>query len=249
MDDWLSLLLPFSLLLARVSAFVMVLPIFSWRDVPMRVRAALALLLTIFVAIVLPRPAVGNVSTLAAAVLLGQELLWGLGLGLGASFIFLAVQQGARIVSLQMGLGEAEIYDPVSGEPVEAIDTFLEMTFVVFFLALGGHHLLLMLIFRSFDAFPVASAPDVGVLSRGLVEAGSAMLVLALKASSPVLAAFLVLSVLLAVLARVLPEMNILFTSLPLRVGLGLFMAAAILPLMNGIAGELAQWIDRLLVT
>jgi flagellar biosynthetic protein FliR len=71
------------------------------------------------------------------------------------------------------------------------------------------------------------------------------MLLFALKLSAPLLAAFMVLSVVLGILARALPEMNILLASLPLRSALGLFMAAALVPALHDFAIELANWLNR----
>jgi len=51
----------------------------------------------------------------------------------------------------------------------------------------------------------------------------------------------------LAVLARAVPEMNILFISLPLRVGLGLLMAVMFLPIISGFIAEFADWMGKLL--
>ena len=95
---------------------------------------------------------------------------------------------------------------------------------------------------------PPGATPSIASLAEALVRAGSTMLLFSLKLAAPVLASFLVLGVLLAVLARVLPEMNVLLISFPLRVGLGLFMAAAIMPALHSFAGELAQWINQLLI-
>jgi flagellar biosynthetic protein FliR len=68
-----------------------------------------------------------------------------------------------------------------------------------------------------------------------------------LKMAAPILAAFLLLMVVLAVLARMVPEMNILFISLPLRVGLGLLMVVAFLPFINTFVGEFADLMGKLL--
>jgi flagellar biosynthetic protein FliR len=61
------------------------------------------------------------------------------------------------------------------------------------------------------------------------------------------LAAFLLLMVVLAVLARIVPEMNILFVSFPLRIGLGLLMVAIFMPFINNFVAEFADWMDKLL--
>ena len=61
------------------------------------------------------------------------------------------------------------------------------------------------------------------------------------------LAAFLLLLVVLAVFARIMPDMNILFISMPLRVGLGLLMAGIFLPFINGFISEFTEWMGKLL--
>jgi len=65
--------------------------------------------------------------------------------------------------------------------------------------------------------------------------------------AAPTLGAFLVLMVVLAVLARIAPEMNILFLSFPLCVGLGLIMATVFLPFIGGFVTEFADWMGELL--
>ena len=115
------------------------------------------------------------------------------------------------------------------------------------FLSANGHHLFLLLIDKSYDVFPVGAEVNAGALAGALVQAGAVMLTLGLKLAAPMLAAFLLLAVVLAALARVLPEMNVLLTSLPLRVGLGLFMAAAIVSSLDVFAGEIAHWLGGFL--
>jgi flagellar biosynthetic protein FliR len=85
------------------------------------------------------------------------------------------------------------------------------------------------------------------LLASGVVKAGSTMFLLGLRLAAPMLAAFLLLMVVLAVLARMVPEMDILFISFPLTVGLGLLMAALFLPLINAFLGEFAEWMGKLL--
>ena len=153
------------------------------------------------------------------------------------------------IIKRQMGLAVAREVNPMTGEQSQPVGMLMEMCFAVFFLASGGHRLLLRLMARSWEVWPVGQWPDIGEATEALVDAGLAMLLFALRLAAPMLAAFLVLAVVLAILARILPEMNILVASLPLRIGLGLFMAAAILPSIQGFTRELGDWINRFLPT
>jgi flagellar biosynthetic protein FliR len=188
-----------------------------------------------------------DVGIMSALVLLAQEVLCGLALGLAARFVFEAIQQGGMLIGREMGFYEASIIDPSTGQEVESFALYLETIFILLFFAVDGHHLLLRLIARSFQVLPVAGQMDFGALAAGVLAAGSAMFLFALKLAAPVLAAFLVLAVVLGVLARVLPEMNVLMTSLPLRVGMGLVIATAMVPVLQGFTDDIAQWINRFL--
>lgn len=249
MEPWFAILLPFLLPLARISGMFAVMPIFGSPTVPRYVRAGLILMLTAFFAFARPvgiPP--GSLHWLAASVLLVREIVVGLAIGFAARLIYLAVQQGGVIAAQQMGFMDAGAIDPVSGIESQPIATLLETAFALLFLAAGGHRLLLAIAYESFRLFPVSEAPDIGALTAGVVRAGSAMLTFALKLAAPVLAGFLIMAVLLCILARVLPEMNILLASFPLRVGMGLFIAAAIMPALDAFTATLARWMKRFLL-
>ncbi len=250
MDAWIAILLPFVLIMVRVSAFVLVSPIFGWRTVPMVARVGVAMLLAVFFAVGMPPPvSIVGVHWIWATVLILQEATIGLAIGLVARLVYSAVQQGGLIAAQQMGFASAQIIDPASGASSRPIALLFEMIFALLFLSAGGHRVLLAAIAASFNSFPLAAAPDVGALAEGVVEAGSVMLLFALKLAGPMLAGFVVLAVLLCILARVLPEMNILMASFPLRVGLGLFLAAATVPLFDAFTIELARWMRQFLIT
>ncbi len=241
---------PLLLVLARVSGFLAALPIFGWRLAPARVKAGLALVLTLVFASVLPVEAhLAEAAWPAVGLLVVREVLTGVGLGLAVAMVFAAVRQAGMIIKRQMGLAVAREVNPMTGEQSQPVGMLMEMCFAFFFLASGGHRLMLQLMARSWDVWPVGQWPEIGEATEALVDAGLAMLLFALRLAAPMLAAFLVLAVVLAILARILPEMNILVASLPLRIGLGLFMAAAILPSIQGFTRELGDWINRFLPT
>lgn len=240
-------LLGFVMALTRISAFFVVLPVFGWEIIPVRIKVSLALLLAVFFAMITPLPpAARQASTLEAMLLIVNEGTYGLALGLVAAILFAAVKFGARIVEQEMGLNMAEILDPLTGEEAQPLGSLLEMMFIIMLLSANGHHVFLLTLSKSYDAFPAGSIPTIPVLTAGIVSAGSAMLIAGLKLAAPMLAASMLLMVVLAVLARTVPEMNILFISLPLRVGLGLLMVVAFLPFISMFVAEFAELMGKL---
>jgi len=241
-------LLGFAMVLTRISGFFMLLPVFGWKTIPVRVKVAMTVLIAIFFSTITPLAIdPQNVSLPEAILLIANEATYGLALGLVVAIMFSVVKLSGRIIERQMGLLMAQIIDPLTGERTQPLGSLLEMIFVILFLSANGHHLFLLIISKSYEAFPAGSIPTMPVLATGVIRAGSTMFLASLRLAAPMLAAFLVLMVVLAVLARIVPEMNILFISMPLRVGLGLLMAAMFLPFINGFVAEFAEWMGKLL--
>jgi len=241
-------LLAFALVLTRISAFFLILPVFGWKAIPVRVKVAATVMLSVFFTMMTPLaidPA--RVSTLKTILLLASEATYGLALGLIIALLFSVVKLSGQIIERQMGLMMANILDPMTGENARPLGSLLEMLFILLFLGANGHHLFLLIISKSYAAFPAGTIPTIGVLTAGVITASSVMLIAGLRLAAPMLAAFLVLMVALALLARLVPEMNILFISMPVRLGLGLLMAGTFLPFVNGYVTELANWMAKLL--
>ncbi len=248
MELMIEKLLGFVMVLTRISAFFLVVPIFGWKSIPMRSKVAMTILITIFFSLVHPfHIDATEVSTLQAILLISNEAIYGLALGLIVIVIFTAVKFSGRIIERQMGLTMANILDPLTGDMGQPVGMLMEMIFIILLLNANGHHMFLLIISRSYESFPAGSIPTIPVLANGITQAGSALLIAGLRLSAPILGAFLLLMVILAVLARIAPEMNILFLSLPIRVGLGLFVAGLFLPFLNGFVTEFADWMGKLL--
>ena len=146
-----------------------------------------------------------------------------------------------------MGLTMAEILDPLTDEQGLPLASLLEMIFIIAFLAANGHHLFLKVLHQSFELFPPGNMPSIATLTGNIYEATSMMLTAGLQLAAPILAALLLLLVILAVLARVVPEMDIFFISFPMRIALGLVMLTVFMPFIDGFVGETAKMMAKLL--
>jgi len=248
MDAAMLKVMGFAVVLTRISVFLMVIPIFNAKMTPARIRFSIILLISLFLSMAMPTVIdLNTLTALETALLIINEAIYGFSLGLIAMLIFSAVKVGVRIIERQMGLAMAGTLDPLSGETAESFSVLIEMIFVLLFLAANGHHLLLLILAKSYEAFPAGHIPDLPLLVEGIVKAGSTMLIAGLRLAGPMLAAFLLLLVVLGVFARIIPEMDILFISMPLRAGLGLLMAGMFFPFINQFIGEFSDWMGKLL--
>ena len=241
-------LLSFAMVLTRISGFLLFVPLFGWETIPMTIKVATTVLLSVFFSFINPPAvAVEQASAVQVMLMLSSEATYGLALGAIANILFSAVKLGGRIAEDQMGLSMAEVLDPLTEERGQPVGSMLEMIFVIAFLSANGHHLLIKVIHRSYELFPAGKIPTVASLAGNMLDATTIMLAAGLRLAAPMLAALLVLLIALAILARVVPEMDIFFISFPLRMLLGFVMLIVFVPFIDGFVGEMAQLMGRVL--
>lgn len=214
----------FALVLIRISTLVFMFPIFSSRAIPMQVKAAmslvLALMLTPVVSVYIP-PFPEN--TLKFLAVVAAELFLAVSLSLVIRMVFAGLQIAGQMVGIQMGLSVANIIDPQSGAQSVIVAQFAYTFALLLFLVADGHHALLRVLIESFRTLPVGSlslSPD---LLDVMLAAGKQMFVLSVKLMAPVMGILLIAQVALGILAKLVPQINMLMVSLNLNVGLGLF--------------------------
>jgi len=178
----------------------------------------------------------------ALLALVLREFLLGLSLGLLVRFFLAGVQMAGHLVSIQMGFGMVTLIDPHSqGQSTIIADLFLFLAILVF-LGVNGHHFLLRLLARSFEEIPMGrplALPE--SLSLFLPRCGALMYQLAVTLAAPVLAALFLTQVALGVVARAVPQIQVMLLSFHLTIGLGLLFLSFTLTLLGSVlAGNLA---------
>jgi flagellar biosynthetic protein FliR len=228
------------LLLLRLTGLVWIAPLFSARVVPNRVKAALLALLCLLLwpfalasADRLAAPAQLNAATALA------ELTVGLTLGLGAGLFVAAAESAGDIAAVQIGLSAANLFDPMSETQMPVIGQFLGLFATAIVLSSGGHAFLLGSLHRSLEVLPAGGTLDFSAGVGEVVQLGGTLLALGLRFAAPVVAAILLCNIALGVLARAVPQLNVLMAAFPLQIAVGLFVLAASLPLL---ALTLAGW-------
>ncbi|MDI6852515.1 MAG: flagellar biosynthetic protein FliR [Deltaproteobacteria bacterium] len=219
----------------RTTCLLIFCPVWDSRFIPVQVRVfsllAVSLALTPMVAPSLP--AMPN-SWPALAGLVLQEFLLGLSLGLLVRFFLTGAQMAGNLLSVQMGFGMVTLIDPQSGGQSAVIgDLFLFLAILVF-LAIDGHHFLLRLLVLSFQEVPAGSPLAWPVnFFLSLPKFGSLMYQMTVMLAAPVLAALFLAQIALGLVARAVPQIQIMIVSFPLTIGLGLLFLSFTLTVLG----------------
>lgn len=230
----------FLLTITRVSAFLVTSPVFGSRNIPAIVKIALAVLLSVIL-LPLNTPGLSLISDdiPGLGLALGRELILGAIIGFSSTLMFTAMQMAAHFIGLQMGLAVANVMDPVGQNSVSVLDQMYSVFAMLLFFAIDGHHLLIMAIQQTFEIIPLDTFVFSSMMADRIVVLTSQLWVISAKLALPVLAALLLADVALGIIARVVPQLNVFFVGLPLKIGLGLMTMLLALPMTLHIFGQL----------
>jgi len=200
------------------------MPIFDSRTIPMTVKACISLMLAWCLApVVHLSPDIFPVTTLGFFILVLQEVLVGIILSLLLKLVFAGLQVAGQMVGVQMGLSVANIMDPQTGVQSVIVAQFAYMIALLLFLVANGHHAILRALYESFEILPPGTLVLNGTLYKIVMLMGHEMFVLSIKLMAPVMAILFLSQVGLGILAKLVPQINMLMVSFSLNVALGLF--------------------------
>ena len=226
LSAWLA---AFAWPLARILALIASAPVLGNPSLPASVKIGLGLLLTVLVAPLLPPQPGLDPASAAGLLILAQQVLIGLAMGLAMRVVFHAAEMAGELIGLQMGLGFATLYDASLPGFIPVIGQYLGVVVSLAFLAIDGHLLLLSALVESFQVLPLAPLSTPSGL-RALVQWGGSIFSYSLALSLPLLAALLITNIALAILTRAAPQLNIFAIGFPLTILAGMVALALGLP-------------------
>jgi flagellar biosynthesis protein FliR len=219
--------------LARVAGLVLTAPIYGTGDVPLRVRALLAVALAILIApsqwhTDVPSPT----NAVSYLVLLGGEALIGVCLGLGVLILIHGMTLAGELVGQASGLTLAEVFDPALDENVPLFSRLMFLVTVCAFVCLGGHRLVMAGLLDTFRTMPPGCGGIPDSLGKTFTMLVAQSFSLGIRAAAPAVTALMLATLILGLVGRTLPQLNVL----SLGFGLNAMLGFAVLGLTLGTA-------------
>ncbi len=207
----ISRFMVFTLELARTGALVATAPIFGSLALPRRVKALLAVMLSLLVTPIYLNASLPPVEHLPEYLrLMVSEVLIGLLLGLGIHILFSGIQVAGQVVSQMSGLSLAEVADPAFNEDSSVFSQLFYFLVLAVFVAVGGHRIVTEALLETFAWAPPGHAALGDTFVEVLTNITTQSFVLGIRAAAPLLAALLLTTIVLGLISRTLPQINII---------------------------------------
>ncbi len=230
----------------RPGAAFIAAPVFGAAAVPVQLRIILSLAIGMAalnsVPIALPP---GGVASFAGIALVGGEVLAGIALGFSVQLGYSAAYIAGEVISNAMGLGMAAMIDPVSGASTPVLGQMLSIVSTFLFLSMDGHLLLIRFIIASYTALPPGSGLMPDAAFESIVRFGGTMFAAGVTIALPVAFTLILVQIVMGMLARTAPSLNLFAVGLPATLLAGLVLLAIGAPVMGeGIVDALHGGLD-----
>jgi flagellar biosynthetic protein FliR len=236
----------FLLAMIRPGAAFLAAPVFGASNVPVQVRLIISLGVGIpaLAAVPFEMPP-GGLATIAGVLMVAGEVIAGLALGFAVQLGYAAAMMGGEVISNVMGLGFATMIDPGNNASTPALGQLLSILGTFLFLAMGGHLALAAIVVDSYKSLPPGQAWLGQGTLNSLIMFGGDMFAAGIAIALPVGFALTLVQIVMAMLARSAPAMNLFSVGLPATLLAGIILLSMAAPsLGEGIAASIARGLE-----
>lgn len=212
----------FSLILMRMSGFILLNPILGRKNIPAIVKAGFIFILTTAIYSFSTGEAFDITSPIEYGFLLIKEFAAGYVLGFVTELFLFVITFAGYIMDFQMGMSMSTVYDPQSNAQLPITGSLLQAFYVMLFFAVDGHLALMKILLTSAEIVPYGGIIFTQGLAARMIDLFVECVVMAIKFAFPILAAEFLVEIGVGILNKIVPQINIFVINIQLKVIVGL---------------------------
>lgn len=229
------------LVFVRVASIVSVTPFFGNNSVPAKVKAAISLFLSIIIMNTTDYINVEYTGLYGYSLLIMKEAITGLVIGIGSGFCLYILNYSGHFIDMELGLSMAMEFDPSSNIQSTITANFLSHIFMLMFLVSDMHYFIIDALVQSYKLIPIGGAKIEANLLKVVTTYVSDYFVIAIRVALPIFTCIFIINVILGVLAKVAPQMNMFVIGIQLKLFVGLFVLFMVMGMMPGVVDFIFQ--------
>ena len=241
----------FILILVRVIGLFSIVPVIGGNSIPARIRLGFSLLLA---GIIYSSGNAAEIfyddSVIGFGILIAKEFFVGWIIGYFVYFIFNITYLSGHLIDQQIGLSMVSVFDPVSQIQVPVVGNLYYMSLCILFIISNAHHMIIKTLFYSYEVLPMGQAVIInnGELMSIFIGLIVKFLYLGVTIAVPIIGIILVVDLILGLLVRTVPKMNVFVVGMPLKIFIGLFGIWLVAPLFGNVYSFLYDEISKALL-
>lgn len=238
-DDYVVL---FGLVFSRISGLFILMPIFSGKNVTAKLKVGLVFFIALAIMPVLSLNSVIIVnSLLELAYHIVIEFVIGLTFGFVIVLYLSSIYLAGSLVDRNMGFSMVNVINPMDNSSMPVSANIYYIFAMMIFLFTDGHHIMIQGIVKSFDSVPLGLGKINTLIAMDFVQILSDSFVIGVRIAAPFIITILVANMILGMLSKAMPGMNVFMIGMPFKIFVGLTLFSLVMPRYYGSMIEIYQ--------
>ena len=235
-------LLVFFLVFSRISGVFMLIPVFNSRNIPMISKVLFVFFLSLVILPIVDKENLILDTLLQFAYYMTVEFIIGLSFGIVMVLILNSLYIAGALVDRNIGFSMVSVISPTDeGQLPVSANLYFTMSMLIF-LVTNGHHVLIRELYNSFMLIPLGQIKLTKYVIDNYVDIIAGSFVLGFKIAMPFILTILISNVILGILSRAMPGMNVFMLGMPFKVLIGLVILLLVVPTYFGIVNNMFNW-------
>ncbi len=225
------------LIFVRTMSMMIIMPFLSNRGIPNIAKIGMGFFFSlIIINLITPLTDTRSILLIDYAILVIKEFITGWMLGFGVYIVFAILTLAGQFIDYQIGFSMVNVFDPLSQTQITITGNFYYFTFLLIFLATRSYGYIFRALKTSYQFIPIGKLSPSNYLYDSLIEYFNTFFLLALQVAAPIFFVMLVTNVVLGILARAVPQLNMFVIGFPIKIILGLFILYFTMALFDNVA-------------
>ncbi len=236
----------FMLILVRVASMMVAAPFFSSRNIPRLAKVGIAVFFSVIIMNMLNPDMVQYSGTIGFAVLILQEAITGLLIGISCGFCLYILSFSGHMIDMEIGFSMAMQFDPATNVQTTITANLFSQLFLVLFVISDMHYFIIDAVCDSYKMIPIGGANLNADFLSVIATYVTDYFIIGFRIILPIFACILVINVVLGILAKVAPQMNMFVIGLQLKVFVGLFLLFMVMGFLPNVVDFLFQEMQKM---
>jgi len=216
----------------RIISMISVAPVLGHESIPALIKISIGIIVSYITFLTINKTKIHiDINIISIGINIVKEILTGFVLGYMINFVFYAISYAGTFIGYDMGLMMAETLNPMLNTNDNIVGQAIYYASIMIFIMINGHHHIISAIVASFNVIPIGKFTMTPQVTGLLIKYSFLVFTIAVKIASPIIVSFFMVHIAEGIIARVIPNIQIIHVTQSAKIGLGFFLLSALAPI------------------
>ncbi|WP_291572722.1 fused FliR family export protein/FlhB family type III secretion system protein [Clostridium sp. UBA4548] len=229
----LTLFVVFFMVFLRFTSLIFSVQAFFPSDTPALLKIGLSMVISIVITPFLDSSSVVSINSMMGIIPIAfKEIIVGLSMGFVINLIFSMAQMAGQMMDFSIGFSMMTLFDPIASENLSVMGRLLYWISLIVFILVDGHLIVIKALIDSFNVVALGSFTFLTQHSTYMIHLIFEFFIIGVKIAIPIILILLITEIVLGLVSRVMPQLNVMIMGMPIKLLVGLSAFGLLIPMI-----------------